>query len=295
MVNLIDGKKISEEILKNCKNEIDNLAKKFRKPSLVLITSFYDEASKIYVKKKEEACEYCNIDFKNINFEENTPKMVVLEEIEKLNNDKNVDGIFIQVPVPNHLVDVGEFIKPTKDIDAFNIQNLGKTLFNNNTELDLMPCTCEGIIYLIERINFDITGKHIVIIGRSNIVGKPLIGMLLRKNATVTSCNSYTKDLREITRTADILITAIGKANFIDSSYISDKTDVIIDAGINRLNNKVCGDVDFNNIMTAWEDTNKNKYITPVPGGVGPMTVAELINNVLKCYKYNLKKFEAIK
>lgn len=290
MINLIDGKKLSEELLKNCKNEVEKIGKNKRKPTLVVITVGDDMASKIYVRNKAKACENCGILFKNERFEANVTRDVIKNRIKELNEDKSVDGIFVQLPVPKTLEGIEQEISHKKDVDGFSLHNLGRTLYNvYNTQEKIEPCTPHGIMYMLDKYKINLQGKHVVILGRSNIVGKPLIGMLLNKNATVTSCNSYTENTREITKTADILICAIGKSKYINSTYITDKTDVIIDVGINRQEDKrICGDVDFEDIIRFWTNTSKDKYITPVPGGVGPMTVASLINNVIKCYKNSI-------
>lgn len=289
MINIIDGKKLSEELLENAKNEVLRLGKSNRVPTLVVITVGDDVASKIYVNNKRKACEKCNINFVNEVFDSNVTRNEVVNKIKELNEDKSVDGIFVQLPVPKILDGIEQEISLKKDVDGFNMYNLANTLYNNKTDLKLEPCTPHGIMYMFEKYNIDLQGKHVVIVGRSNIVGKPLIGMLLNRNATVTSCNSYTKDIKEITKTADILISAIGMPKFIDSTFITDKTNVIIDVGINRgEDKKICGDVNFEDIMKAWENSKEEKFITPVPGGVGPMTVASLINNVEMCYKNNI-------
>ncbi len=290
MINILDGKKLSEELIEKYKNEIKNLSSKYRKPKLVVITIGEDEASRIYLKKKEAACIKCNIDFINIKYDSNITKKEVKEKIKELNKDESVDGIFVQFPVPEELNGIEQEIDKEKDVDGLSIYNLGNSLYGNS---QLESCTALGIIKMFEKNNIILEGKHVVILGRSNIVGKPLIGMLLNKNATVTSCNSYTKDIKQLTKTADILITSIGIPGNIDSSYIGDKTDVIIDAGISRNEeDKVCGDINYNSIMDLWGNISKDKYITPVPGGVGPMTVASLINNVLMCYKNKIKYIE---
>lgn len=289
MINIINGKEIQRNLLDECKKEILKYSNK-RKPNLVVITIGEDKASKIYVKNKAKACEECGIELKNINFRNDVSKEEVISKINVLNNDKNVDGIMIQLPIPESLNGIQYEIDIKKDVDGLNPYNLENTLYNYEYSFKISPCTSYGIIYMLKKFNIDLKGKHIVIMGRSNLVGKPLIGMLLKENATVTSCNSYTNNLKEITKTADILICAVGKSKLIDRSYISEKTKAIIDVGINvDENEKVCGDVNFNDILNYWEDTNAEKYITPVPGGIGPVTVASLIHNVLECYKNNIK------
>lgn len=289
MVNLIDGKALSEEVLQQCKEEVEKLGYK-RLPTLVVVTVGDDPASKVYVRNKQKACEKCNINFRNEIFDSSISKEEMINQIKKLNEDETVDGIIVQLPVPKHLSGVEQEIDVKKDVDGFNFTNLGNALYGDKNVKRLEPCTPSGIMKMFEKYNIDLTGKHVVIIGRSNIVGKPLIGMLLNKNATVTSCNSHTLNIKEITASADIIICAIGKPKLIDSSYISEKVSVIIDVGINRQENgKICGDVDFEDITKIWKNLSSQKFITPVPGGVGPMTVASLINNVVTCYKDNIK------
>lgn len=290
MVNLIDGKKLSEEILLNCKEKVEKLSIGKRKPSLVVVTVGDDEASKVYVRNKQKACEKCSINFVNEIFSSSVSKEELSKKIKELNEDDAIDGIILQLPVPKEVMGVDQEISIKKDVDGFNIYNLGNALYGKKEEKKLEPCTPLGIMKMFEKYNIDLKGKHVVIIGRSNIVGKPLIGMLLNKDATVTSCNSHTINIKEITKQADILITAIGRAKLVDSSYIGDKTNVIIDVGINRdENGKLCGDTDFKEIINIWENSKEEKFITPVPGGVGPMTVAMLINNVVSCYEKNIK------
>lgn len=288
MINIIDGKKLSEDLIKEYKLEIAKLMTNNRVPTLVVITVGDDMASKIYVNKKRKACEECGINFINKVFDEDVSKEKVLKIIRELNDNETVDGIFVQLPIPESLKGIEKEISIKKDIDGLNIYNLANTLFYRNTASNMESCTPKGIMHMLKKYNIELKGKHVVILGRTSIVGKPLIGMMLSENATVTSCNSYTENIKEITKTADIIISAIGKAKYINSSFISDRTKVIIDVGINREANKVCGDVDFEDIVEKWKCSKEDKYITPVPGGVGPMTVAELVNNLLICYKHNL-------
>ena len=289
MVNLIDGKQLSEELLQESADRIEKLTKENRKPKLVVITVGEDSASKVYVRNKKKACEKVGIEFKNERFPEDITRKEILDRIKELNSDNSVDGLFVQMPVPKALKGIEQKIDITKDVDGFSIYNLGNTLYQNEDTVKLEACTPYGIMYMLEKKKIDLTGLHVVVIGRSNIVGKPLIGMLLSKNATVTSCNSYTKGIKDITKTADILICAIGKAKYVNSSFISDRTKVIIDVGINRdENEKLCGDVDFEDVMEYWKESDKDHYITPVPGGVGPMTVASLIHNITNCYEWGI-------
>ena len=285
MVNLINGKELSKKLLDSCKEELVKL-NLTRRPKLVVITVGNDDASSVYVRNKERACENCGIEFENLRFDEEISRDELALAIAKLNNDDSVDGVMIQFPIPDHLKGIEQHIASNKDVDGFTLYNIGNTLYNNKNSLKLEACTPHGIVYMLEESNIDIEGKHVVVIGRSNIVGKPLIGLLLAKNATVTSCNSYTNDIKEITKQADILISAIGKAKYVDKSFISEKTKVIIDVGMNRdEEGKLCGDIDFNDVVEYWNTLEGDYHITPVPGGVGPMTVASLIYNVVKSFK----------
>ncbi len=284
MVNLIDGKELSKRLLDECKESLKNVNSN-RKPKLVVITVGDDDASKVYVRNKHRACENCNIDFENLKYDSNISRDEIILEISKLNVDDTVDGVMVQFPIPDHLKGIEQHIIASKDVDGFTMYNMGNTLYNSKEAIKLEACTPHGIMYMLEKSNINLEGKHVVILGRSNIVGKPLIGLLLSKNATVTSCNSYTNNLQEITKTADILISAIGKAKYITKDFISEKTNVIIDVGMNRDDEgKLCGDVNFNEIVDYWNTLEGTKFITPVPGGVGPMTVASLVNNVVKIY-----------
>lgn len=213
MINLIDGREMSEEILLECKNKIENLSKKYRNPSLVVISIGDDAPSKTYLKVKQKACEKCGIIFKNEAYTNNVSKETIIKKIRELNKDDSVDGIFVQVPTKEIFTSkfngIEQEICPKKDIDAFNLNNIGRTVFNYETNFKLEPCTPKGIISMLKKYKIDLQGKHVVIVGRSNIVGKPLIGMLLEQNATVTSCNSYTENLKEITKSANIIISSM--------------------------------------------------------------------------------------
>lgn len=285
-IQIINGKELSEQLLDMQKVYInmDNV----RRPRLVVITIGNDDASKVYLRNKERACIKCDIKFEHIKFDDNVSKSSVISKIQALNQDNSVDGIIVQQPVPINYKNIEQYIIPKKDVDGFTTFNLGGTL--NNYE-HIPACTPNGIMELLHFNSIDLCGKHVVIVGRSNIVGKPLIGMLLSKNATVTSCNSYTENLDIITGTADILITAIGKPKFIHRDYLTSKCMCVIDVGMNRdKNNKLCGDVDYTNVISYWDSINDNmtRYITPVPGGVGPMTVYSLIKNTNIAYCNNI-------
>ena len=268
MAVIIDGKKLAKKTRENLKIECSNLKEKNIIPKLSVIMVGEDPASKIYVKTKSKACDEIGIKYEEHILNENITQKELIELIHKLNNDDSVNGILLQSPIPRHL-DIDEAfreISSEKDVDGFNPINVGKLLLNQDT---FVSCTPYGIMKMFEEYNIELEGKNIVIIGRSNIVGKPLMACCLNKHATVTICHSKTKDLKEKTKNADILVAAIGKSNFVTSDMVKDNA-VIIDVGINRgTDKKLTGDVDFENI-------------TPVPGGVGPMTVAMLMNNVIK-------------
>ncbi len=274
-MELIDGKKLAKEIRENLKLKCDELKKEGINPKLAVIMVGEDKASKVYVKNKSKACNEIGIEFEEFILDENIEQKDLMELIKKLNNDKTVNGILLQSPIPKHL-DINEAFKaiaPEKDVDGFNPVNVGKLSLNQDT---FVSCTPYGIMKMFEAYNINLEGKDVVIVGRSNIVGKPLIQCCLNKNATVTVCHSKTKDLKEHTKNADIVIAAIGKSKFVTEDMIK-KDAVVIDVGINRgEDGKLTGDVDFENV------SKKASFITPVPGGVGPMTIAMLMNNVIK-------------
>lgn len=278
MAVIIDGKELAKKIRANLKIECEELKKKNIKSKLAVIMVGEDPASKVYVRNKSRACEDVGIEYEEYLLDVNTTQKELIELIEKLNNDKTVNGILLQSPIPSNL-DINEAfrtISPEKDVDGFNPINVGKLVLNQDT---FVSCTPYGIMKMFEEYNIDLCSKNVVILGRSNIVGKPLIHCCLNKNATVTTCHSKTQDLAQKAKEADILISAIGKANFITADMVKEKA-VVIDVGINRLDNgKITGDVDFENVK------EKASYITPVPGGVGPMTIAMLMNNVIKATK----------
>lgn len=275
MAVIIDGKELAKKIRENLKIECEELKKKNINSKLAVIMVGEDPASKVYVRNKSRACEYVGIEYEEYLLDANTTQKKLIELIEKLNKDKKVNGILLQSPIPSNL-DINEAfrtISPEKDVDGFNPVNVGKLVLNQDT---FVSCTPYGIMKMFEKYNIDLTGKNVVILGRSNIVGKPLIHCCLNKNATVTSCHSKTQNLAQKAKEADVLISAIGKANFITADMVKDGS-VVIDVGINRLDNgKITGDVDFESVK------EKASYITPVPGGVGPMTIAMLMNNVIK-------------
>lgn len=275
MAIIIDGKELAKKIRANLKIECEELKKKNINSKLAVIMVGEDPASKVYVRNKSRACEDVGIEYEEYLLDSKITQKELIKLIEKLNNDKTVNGILLQSPIPSNL-DINEAfrtISPEKDVDGFNPVNVGKLVLNQDT---FVSCTPYGIMKMFEEYDIDLTGKNVVILGRSNIVGKPLIHCCLNKNATVTSCHSKTQNLAQKAKEADILISAIGKANFVTADMVKENS-VVIDVGINRLDNgKITGDVDFESVK------EKASYITPVPGGVGPMTIAMLMNNVIK-------------
>lgn len=275
---ILDGKITSKKIKENLKKEVDILKEKGINPKLAVILVGEDKASKVYVKNKSKSCEQVGVEFEEYLFDENITQEELINKIDELNNDDKVTGILLQSPIPRHLNEQEAFnaILPEKDVDGFNAINVGNLSLGKDC---FISCTPYGIIKILEEYNIELEGKHAVIIGRSNIVGKPMVQCLLEKNATVTICHSKTKDLQNITKLADILIVAIGKSKFITKEFVKEGA-VVIDVGINRLDDgKICGDVDFESVEPI------TSYITPVPGGVGPMTIAMLMNNVVKAAK----------
>lgn len=275
MKKIINGALISSQIKEEIKKEIDKFEKK---PCLATIILGNDPASHIYVKNKGIACEYVGIRSKKYILPEETSQNELLQIIDKLNNDHDINGILVQLPLPKHINQTEVILKidPKKDVDAFHPYNTGLILAD---EGKVFPCTPAGCIELLKRKNIEIESKNCLVIGRSNIVGKPLALMLIKENATVTIANSKTKNLKELANSADIIFIAIGKAKFLNENMIKEGA-IIIDIGINRLENgKICGDCDFEKCY------DKAGFITPVPGGVGPMTIAMLLKNCLNAYK----------
>ena len=284
---IIDGKELARKTREKLKIECDNLKKEGILPKLAVIMVGDDKASQIYVKNKSKACQEIGIKFEEYFLGNDIKQEELIELIQKLNLDKSINGILLQSPIPKSL-DINEafrIILPEKDVDGFNPINVGKLCLNQET---FVSCTPYGIMKMFEEYDIDLTGKNVTILGRSNIVGKPLIQCCLNKNATVTVCHSKTKDLKEHTKNADIVISAIGKAKFVTADMIKDG-DVVIDVGINRdESGKIVGDVDFEKV------SSKASYITPVPGGVGPMTIAMLMNNVIKATKLQNRRSETL-
>lgn len=279
-MELIDGKELAKQIRAQLKEEVDNLKETGIFPKLAVIMVGEDKASKVYVKNKSKACEEIGIEYEEFLLQDTTTMEELLALIHQLNEDNNIHGILLQSPLPQQL-DINEAFKEiatTKDVDGFNPINVGKLSLNQDC---FVSCTPYGIIRMLEAYGIEMEGANAVIVGRSNIVGKPLMQCLLNKNATVTICHSRTRNIEETTKRADILIAALGKPNFIKENMVRDGA-VIIDVGINRTEEgKMVGDVDFESV------SKKASYITPVPGGVGPMTVAMLMANVVKAAKVN--------
>lgn len=272
---LIDGKSIAAQIKEEVKEKARILTEKGTTPCLAVIQVGNDPASTVYVGNKKKACEFCGIRSLSFELPETITEEELLGKIDELNQDSSVHGILVQLPLPKHIREdaVIRRILPEKDVDGFHPINVGKLCIG---EEGYVSCTPAGIVELLKRSNIQIAGKECVIIGRSNIVGKPMNMLMIRENATVTVCHSKTKNLQEVCKRADILIVAMGKPKFVDASYVKQGA-VVIDVGIHRnAEGKLCGDVDFDSVC---ENTS---YITPVPGGVGPMTIAMLMSNVVK-------------
>lgn len=274
---IIDGKQVSEKVKNEIKSEIEKISSNGSIPCLAVVLVGNNKASEIYVRNKINACEYVGMKSKLIKLEESATEVEIISEVNKLNKDKDVNGIIVQLPLPKHIneSEVLESIDPNKDVDGCHYIQKGKLFIQKN---QLVPCTPLGVIRLLKEYQIDLIGKNALVIGRSNLVGRPLAELLIQEDATVTIAHSKTKNLSKIIKNYDIVCVAIGKPNFVKAKELN-KNSVVIDVGINRdENNKLCGDVEKKAI-------DKVKYITPVPGGVGPMTVAMLISNTLTAYK----------
>ena len=278
MNNIIDGKTIRNEIIEEIKKEVKHF---MIKPCLAVIQIGDDPASNTYIKAKEKTSNEIGIYFKHIKFSETTKEIEVINKILELNNDEYVHGILIQLPLPEGFNQdkLINYIARNKDVDGLTDINIGK-LYNNKP--GLVSCTPLGIMKLLEHENIDVAGKNVTIVGRSKLVGKPLMGLMLNKDATVTICHSKTENLSKYTKNADILIVAVGKKHFIKENMVKEGA-IVIDVGINKEDNKLYGDVDYEKVK------EKAKLITPVPGGVGPMTVAMLMSNVINAYNKQQK------
>ena len=280
MAKIIDGKAISAEIKEELKEKVAEYKKQGVEITLAVVKVGNDPASAVYVRNKEKACEYVGITSRTLALPEETTEEELLKVVNDLNEDKAVNGILVQLPLPKHIDEskVLLAIDSIKDVDGFHPVNVGKMVIGEET---FLPCTPAGIIEMLKRTDVEISGKECVVIGRSNIVGKPMSMLMLKENATVTIAHSRTKDLKEVTKRADILVAAIGKAKFVTADYVKEGA-VIIDVGMDRdENGKVCGDVDFDSVSQVAS------AITPVPGGVGPMTVTMLLVNCLRSVELN--------
>ena len=280
MAKIIDGKQISLDIKNELKEKVAKYKEQGIESTLAVVKVGNDPASAVYVRNKEKACEYVGINSKTLALPEETTEEELLNVVKKLNEDKNVNGILVQLPLPKHIDEskVLLTIDSTKDVDGFHPVNVGKMVIGEDT---FLPCTPAGIIEMIKRTDIDIEGKECVVIGRSNIVGKPMAMLMLKENATVTIAHSRTKYLKEVTKRADIIVAAIGKAKFVTADYVKEGA-VVIDVGMDRdENGKLCGDVDFESVSKVAS------AITPVPGGVGPMTVTMLLVNCLRSVELN--------
>lgn len=285
MAEVVYGSEIAKDVKAKLKIQIDQLKEEGKRiPKLVVVLVGDNQASLSYVKGKEKACHEIGMQNDLLTLPESTSEEELLHKIKALNEDANVDGILVQLPLPKHIheQEILHAISPDKDVDGFHPYNVGKLMLQEET---FVSCTPKGIIRILETIGYDdLSGKTAVVIGRSNIVGKPVAQLLLSKNATVTICHSRTKDIEQITSLADIVIASVGKARLVKKDWVK-KGAVVIDVGINRdENNKMCGDVDFDDVM------DKVSYITPVPKGVGPMTIAMLLENTLQSYQNKEKQ-----
>ena len=279
----IDGKAFSQTVLEKIREEHSQLKEKYGKPAgLAVVIVGNNPASQVYVKNKIRACENVGFYSENIELDENISEKELLQEIDKLNKNDRINGILVQLPLPAHIneLKIIDSISPEKDVDGFHVSNIGKMVIGDET--GFLSCTPYGIMQLLEEYKIEIEGKDAVIIGRSNIVGKPMALMLIQKGATVQVCNSNTKDLRKKLSKADIIIVAAGVPKLLKKEDVKEGA-VVIDVGINRVDGKICGDVDYEEVA------EKTSYITPVPGGVGPMTISSLIKNTFKSYKNSLK------
>lgn len=278
MAKIINGKEISAAVKQRIATEVAQLTEQGTRPGLAVIIVGNDPASKVYVGSKERTCIELGMYSEKYELPENTTEEELLSLVGRLNRDEKIHGILCQLPLPRHLNEkaVIDAIAPEKDVDAFHVQNVGKIMLG---DYDFLPCTPAGIMEMLKYSDIDPAGKHCVVIGRSNIVGKPMAMLMLHANATVTVCHSKTVNLKELTREADILVAAVGRAKFVTADMVKPGA-VVIDVGMNRdENGKLCGDVDFESACL------KAGAITPVPGGVGPMTIAMLMKNTLKAAK----------
>lgn len=278
MAEIINGKEVAARVKAEVRNEVLRLKEKGIDTGLAVVIVGNDPASRVYVNSKKKACEEVGINSYEYALPEETTQDELLKLVGELNADERVDGILVQLPLPKHIDEnaIINAISPQKDVDAFHPFNVGRIMIG---EYNFLPCTPAGVMELIKSAGIELSGKDCVVIGRSNIVGKPMAMLLLHKNATVTICHSKTRNLKEICSKADVVVAAVGRANFVTADMVKDGA-VVIDVGINRLpDGKLCGDVDFDGVK------EKAGYITPVPGGVGPMTIAMLMKNTLASSK----------
>lgn len=275
-MTILDGKFVANKLKQRVKNEVDVLTVK---PGLAVISIGDDPASQLYVKLKRKICDELGIHVDEYHFENTVTQDEVLDLIDKLNESELIHGILVQTPVPYHLniLEIFNRISPKKDVDGFNPENAGRLAQGQES---FVPCTPLGIMHILEEYNIEIEGKNCVVIGRSNIVGRPMAQLLINANGTVTVCHSKTRNIEEITKLADILIVAVGKPHFIKADMVKENA-VVVDVGINRIDgaNKIVGDVDYENVK------DKCSFITPVPGGIGPMTIITLMENLVKACK----------
>lgn len=277
-MQIIDGKKVSAEVKAQVAKETELLKSKGIVPGLAVVIVGDDPASRVYVNNKKKACELVGFKSEEYALSAQTTQQELLDLVETLNDKKDINGILVQLPLPEHLDEkqIIEAINPIKDVDAFNAVNVGKIMIG---DYDFLPCTPAGVMEMLSYYNIPVSGKNCVVIGRSNIVGKPMAMLLLHQNGTVTICHSKTRNLKEICAGADILVAAVGIPKFVKADMVKEGA-VVIDVGMDRdENGKLCGDVDFDDVK------EKTSYITPVPGGVGPMTIATLMKNTLKACK----------
>lgn len=277
-MELLDGKKVKIEILENVKKELSEIDEKIK---LVVIEVGNDEASKVYLKQKEKMANEVGYLYEEYHFEETISEDALLDVIDRLNEDKEVHAILVQMPLPNHIDanKVQNRVDPLKDVDGLSNVNYSKLVKEEDC---LIPCTAMGIIDLLDYYNIDLKYKNVCIIGRSNLIGKPLSGLMLNRDATVTICHSKTLDISAFTKVSDIVVVAVGIPNFINGNMLKEGS-ILVDAGINKVDNKLVGDSNYESIIDVCE------YATPVPGGVGQLTVAELSKNILKAYKMQQK------
>lgn len=283
MAEIISGKIVSEQVKNRVKAEAEKLKEQGVNIGLAVVIVGNDPASRVYVNSKKKACEYVGFTSYEYALDENITQQELLDLVEVLNNDRKVNGILVQLPLPKHIDEnaIINAISPEKDVDAFHPFNVGKIMIG---DFAFLPCTPAGVMELIDSTGVEIAGKSCVVIGRSNIVGKPMAMLLLHRSGTVTICHSKTQNLKEICKNADILVASVGKPNFVTADMVKEGA-VVIDVGINRLENgKLCGDVKFDEV------SEKAGWITPVPGGVGPMTIAMLMKNTVKAAILNKSK-----